>query len=116
MIQKINAKVGINGHGGGVNTKPTTKKPGILQEIINANLVIGSYSDGFVRILKDRYDGQTSSLSKGASLENVISKTSLIISQCVFGKNDLTMFQEGLRGEIEEAVKKTIKKYHTKQE
>lgn len=93
--------------------KPTKRKPGMMEQITRANLVIGLYEDGIVRTLKDRFNGQTS-LTEGTSLENVILQTSRMISQCVFGNNNLTIFQEGLRGEIEKAVKETIKKYHTK--
>ena len=102
--------------GGGVSSKPTTNiKPGIMEHITRANLVIGSYEDGKVRILKDRYDGRTSSLHETASLEDVISKTALMVSVRVFEENEITIFQEGLRGEIEKAVKETIAKYHEKE-
>ncbi len=113
MINKINLKTVLM-DGGGVATKPANRKPGMIEQISRANLVIGSYEDGIVRILKDRYEGRTTSLYEGVSLETVISKTSLIVSQCIFGKNEITIFQEGLKGEIEKAVKETIEKYHTK--
>lgn len=113
MINKINAKTSLDG-GGGVSSKPTLNKPGILDIIHQANIVIGSYNNGVVRILKDRYKGGTSPLSGKASVDEVIDRASFIISHAVFGKNDLTIFKEGLSGEIKKAIELTIEKYHKK--
>lgn len=99
---KFKSKARMDGRGG-VSTKPTTRKPGIIETIAEANLVIGSYNDGVVRILKDR-KGSRTSLHAAASVDDVIEKASDIISQSVFGENILEMFSQGLSEQIQVAV------------
>lgn len=112
MIPKINSKMSFDGGIGGVNNKPSSRNPGILDQVSRAYLVIGLYEDGIIRSLKDR-TASTTSLYRNMDLEDVISKTSFMISKRVFEKNDLKIFQEGLKGEIEIAIKETIEKFHT---
>jgi hypothetical protein len=110
---KIHSKISSD-FSGGVSPKPSTLKPGLRENIIHANLVIGLYNDGMVRILKDRFEGQAS-LGRRANGKLVIRKASQMISASVFGENDLTIFSEGLAREIEEAINETIRSFHKKE-
>jgi len=122
VIPKIYAKTVLDGGGGEYGmgaigpgsigrTRPQ-HTPGYMQEIIKAEIVIGSYQDGRVRILKDRLGGSATPFSGKATLDNIVEKSSQIICRCVFGDNDLSMFKEGLSQEIQESIKQTIKKFH----
>lgn len=112
MMMKIYSKTTTHG-GGGMSTIKRPKKP-TFQQITNAELVIGLYDDGRIRILKDRFTGNPTSLSGRASIEEAVNKSSLIISHGVFGENNLKMFIEGLAIEIEKSIHETIEKFHKK--
>lgn len=101
-------------NGGGVSSNSSLKKAGMMEIITKANVVIGSYNDGAVRVLKDRHRA-TTSLHGKATVNQVIELASELISHSVFGENDLHMFKEGLNEQIQIAVKEAIEKYHTKE-
>ncbi len=107
-MPKINAKVVVHG-GGSSKRKPTT-----FEQMTKADLVIGLYEDGRIRILKDRYTGTPTRLSGNAPTRDVINRASFIVAHSVFGDNNLKMFKAGLMEEIEKSIHETIEKYHKK--
>ena len=109
------SKTTFEGGRGGVSSKPIGPKgSSALKEIMESHLVICLYHNGIVRILKDRFDDEHTSMHGNAPLNTVITKTSCLIAKSIFGANELHMFSEGLAQEIEKSIYEAIDKYHRK--
>jgi hypothetical protein len=115
---EINRKMKMSLDGGGrgqlrsTSYKPTKQRPGIIDEVAAADLVLAFKYHGELKIIKDRFD--TIKTDEKEKLPYAINKFSFILSKMIFGENDLKMFQEGLNSQIQEAIEDTIKKFHTK--
>jgi hypothetical protein len=87
-------------------------KPRIADILTDADLVLAFKYNGALKIIKDR----SGELAWGdqATTPDAIKNFSYIISKMIFNENDLKMFQEGLSKEIENSIRNTIKKFHSK--
>jgi hypothetical protein len=113
MIKKIFKKMEFEEHPDGSGSY--MQNPMQFSQLIEAELVLGLYADGKIRVLKDRHNGKTHDLYSSASIDDTIELSSLMIANCVFGENQIKMFSQGLANEITKAVKETIENYHNKE-
>jgi len=118
MINIINAKMSIDGNGlistGGARGKQTSKlkePQSLFRQVTTSDLALTFNRErAMLKVIKDR----TGLIDKPVKIEYAIDQFSSIISRIIFGDNDLIMFEEGLCGEIKNAIEETIEKYHTK--
>lgn len=76
-----------------------------FMRMLKSDLVLGINNKGEISVIKDRYKAQIGEVSTEQAIDLLMD----MLSRKIF-KNDLDIFQEGLKKNLIEAVKKTIKK------
>lgn len=106
---KYMMKAGLFAEGkGGNNTTP------LFQHIANADLALTfNRKDAVLKVIKDRTATYAHSGSP-ATFDYAINQFSEIITRMIFGKNEIGIFEEGLKQQIEESIKHTIATFHEK--
>ena len=108
FFKKFFSKTTTEGGGGGGSGIYSTHRPTFTEELYRSIAVISLQHDGEIRSLKCRYYNSPGPMS----LHESVHMMSRMIAYSIHG-GTRTMFQEGLSLQIEKAINKTIRKYHT---
>ena len=102
----IHMKSSFDGGGGSHTHAPPSHTH--RQSMHMADIALTYQKGGRLDIVKSRYDLPEADIS----IESATSLFSKMLSGMAFGDNDLIMFKEGLKQQIESAIEIAIKTFH----
>jgi hypothetical protein len=108
-LQNINMKVSsMGGISGGSHTHSFNNYHSQTDHLFQADIALTYRKGGHLNIIKNRYDIPVQNIS----VDEAAAIFSKILSGMCFKDNDLVMFKEGLKKQIESAIKIAIKTFH----